>query len=342
MATKDLKDCTTEELLLELRHRERRGGAGAVRGGERVAGRHEALRGVPTERLVRTLRDRQRVVYGVDDRKDLYQVRSRRVRQAAEAVAALVRGSDLTRGNDGSYELATESYKDAYGLCGSEPFASQPLGCFCTAFLVKPDVVATAGHCVKGASDLASIRFVFGFRMVDADSPRTTFPADDVYEGVRILGRELTDGGPDWALVRLDRPVVGRQPLEFRRTGKVADRQAIFVIGHPNGLPAKYAPGARVRDNSPGPYFVANLDTYGGNSGSPVFNGRSHEVEGILVRGENDFVSNGTCNVSLVCPTSGCRGEDVTRSTVWSGELPAETRRGSTRTRARTRGRARR
>jgi hypothetical protein len=336
VAKRDLKESTTEELLLEVRRRERQRAAGGTRGAESTAGRHDALRAVSTERLVRTLRDRQRVVYGVDDRKDLYKVRSTRVRQVAGAVAALVRAADLTQKPDGSYELATESYKDAYGLCGSEPFAAQPLGCFCSGFLVKPDVVATAGHCVKGAADLATIRFVFGFHMTDADSARTTFAADDVYEGTRVLGRELTDSGPDWALVRLDRPVVGREPLAFRRAGKVADAQAIFVIGHPNGLPAKYAPGARVRDNSPDPYFVANLDTYGGNSGSPVFNGRSYEVEGILVRGENDFVSDGGCNVSLVCPTSGCRGEDVTRSTVWSGEVPADTRRRSA---ARGRGR---
>jgi Peptidase S46 len=96
----------------------------------------------------------------------------------------------------------------------------------------------------------------------------------------------------------------------------------LYVIGHPCGLPQKYAPRARVRDNTPDTFFVANLDTYGGNSGSPVFNSSSNAVEGILVRGENDFVSRGSCYVSMVCPTTGCRGEDVTRSTVWAGKLP--------------------
>jgi hypothetical protein len=94
------------------------------------------------------------------------------------------------------------------------------------------------------------------------------------------------------------------------------------VIGHPCGLPQKYAPGAQVRHNSAGPFFVANLDTYGGNSGSAVFNATNRAVEGILVRGENDFVTNGTCYVSLVCPTTGCRGEDVTHATVWAEKVP--------------------
>lgn len=101
----------------------------------------------------------------------------------------------------------------------------------------------------------------------------------------------------------------------------------MFVIGHPCGLPQKYAPGAKVRDNTPVPFFVANLDTYGGNSGSSVFNAGNGTVEGILVRGANDFISNGQCYVSLVCPTTGCRGEDVTRATVWSGKLPNTTAR---------------
>ena len=59
--------------------------------------------------------------------------------------------------------------------------------------------------------------------------------------------------------------------------------------------------------------FTANLDTYGGNSGSPVFNSETHEVEGILVRGDTDFVPLGKCMVSAVCPTNGCIGEDCTR-----------------------------
>src|SRR5262249_51918318 len=84
----------------------------------------------------------------------------------------------------------------------------------------------------------------------------------------------------------------------------------------------KFAAGAAVRNNAPDAFFVANLDTYGGNSGSPVFNSDTHVVEGILVRGENDFVLQGTCMVSLVCPTTGCRGEDCTRTAVFAQFLP--------------------
>ena len=244
MSESNLDSWSKEELLAELRHRQRRVGAPpATRAGGGPKGLHPDLDDVTNSRLASVLRDRQRVVYGTDDRQDLFAVKSKKVHAVSNAVAALVKASDLREQADGSFELRTSSYAAEFELCGNEPFASQPLGCFCSSFLVGPDVVATAGHCVKSAADLASLRFVFGFRMKDAQAANTTFAADDVYEGKA-------------------------------------------------------------------------------NSGSPVFGAGSYKVEGILVRGENDFVSNGSCSVSLVCPTTGCRGEDVTRSTVWAGKVP--------------------
>ena len=96
-------------------------------------------------------------------------------------------------------------------------------------------------------------------------------------------------------------------------------------MGHPSGLPLKFANGAQVKDTSNASYFVANLDTYGGNSGSPVFNEDDGTVEGILVRGDTDFVRDNGCFISNVCPTTGCRGEDVTRTTEFAGDVPETT-----------------
>jgi len=323
--SKRLSEWTEGELVAEVKRRERAVRSGTT--GERsvvVAARghrgHE-VQDIPTAELVRTAQARQRVIYGVDNRQDLYEVSAAKVKKAADSVVALVKKADLARKADGTYELTTSSYQQDYQLCGSEPFVNQPLGCFCSGFLVAPDVIATAGHCVKSKQDLAGMRFVFDFRMADAQNARTTFPESNVYSGTNVIARALADDGTDYALVRLDRPVTGRKPVAFRTTGKVPATAGLFVIGHPCGLPQKYAPGAKVRDNTPKPFFVANLDTYGGNSGSPVFNASNYKVEGILVRGENDFVSNGTCNVSLVCPSTGCRGEDVTRATIWAAKV---------------------
>jgi hypothetical protein len=277
-----------------------------------------------TSDLVGQLRDLQRVVYGTDGRKDLYAVARPELRKVADSVVALVAASDLKRGSNGRVTLATTRYADDYNLCASEPFFDQPLGCDCTGFLVAPDVIATAGHCARSMRRVRSIRFVFGFRMLDARRARTRFAADDVYEGVAIIAREESDEtGADWALVRLARPVVGRTPLRVRASGKIADGRSVFGVGHPNGLPVKLADGAKVRSNRRRAFFVANLDTYGGNSGSPVLDLRTRTVEGILVNGEDDFVTRGDCQVSMVCPDAGCRGEAVTRTTVFAKHIPA-------------------
>jgi hypothetical protein len=165
-------------------------------------------------------------------------------------------------------------------------------------------------------------RLVYGCEMANATTPDITIDNDEIYRGIRILGRQIGTQGTDWALVQIDRPVLNRPYVRIRRSGKIPDGAAVHVIGHPCGLPKKYAGGAVVRDNTPSPYFVANTDTYGGNSGSPVFNHATHEVEGILVRGETDFVWNGNCRVSNVCPANGCRGEDCTRTTEFVSLVP--------------------
>ena len=314
--------CDMKALRAELDRRARGGRGGGMARARADRERGGPLAGLPTEALVRTLRDLQRAIYGTDDRRDLYQVTEPGLLRVADSVAALVEVSDLHRTRAGRYRLSTTRYREDYELCDSEPFVDQPLGCSCTGFLVAPDVIATAGHCVRSTRGLRKIRFVFGFRMLGKRRARTEFGANDIYEGAELLAREEEETGADWALVRLTRPVRGRTPLRVRSSGKIADGRRVFVVGHPNGLPAKLAGGARVRNNRRRTFFLANLDTYGGNSGSPVLDARTHVVEGILVRGEDDFVKNGECYVSLVCADAGCQGEAVTRSTVWAASIP--------------------
>jgi trypsin-like peptidase len=264
----------------------------------------------------------QKVIYGVDDRLDVYQVSDAALRRDADGVVAIVNRSDITTNGDGTSTLNGETLGAAYGLCSTEPFRDQPTIAFCSGFLVDPSIVVTAAHCIDTA-DLADARFVFGYEMQDAGTAVTRITDGEIYTGRRILGRAIGTEGTDWCVVQLDRPVLNHGYLSVRRSGKTADGTAVHVIGHPSGLPKKVAGGAAVRDNSPNRYFVANLDTYGGNSGSPVYDSASHVVEGILVRGETDYVPVDGCQRSNVCPASGCRGEDVTRATEFAELVPA-------------------
>lgn len=258
------------------------------------------------------------VIYGQDDRLEIYQVSDRKILAVADSTVALfekgqlVPGKAQLRGSNrqvNTLALRANTFGAAYHLCQQEPFFNQPSGAFCSGFLVGPDLVATAGHCVED-SKCPQVAFAFGFQMNNNNTPIMTFPQTEVYGCKKVIARELTNQ-QDYALVQLDRPVTNHKPLALAQRAPAAN-EPIYVIGHPAGLPKKAAGGANVRNLSNG-FFSANTDTYGGNSGSAVFSLQTHEVLGILVRGENDFVQTANqCQMSNVCATDQCRGEDIT------------------------------
>jgi hypothetical protein len=141
----------------------------------------------------------------------------------------------------------------------------------------------------------------------------------DVFSCASIVAREQGMVGSqnlDFAIIRLDRPAAPRftpAPVRQERTA-LSSQQRVGMIGAPSGIPLKVDSGGRVRDPRAGTldFFVATTDSFGGNSGSGVYDLDYHEVAGILVRGDTDYVASGTCNIVNSCPETGCRGEDVT------------------------------
>jgi hypothetical protein len=265
---------------------------------------------------------RTKVIYGSDTRIDLYQTTDPRLKELADSTVALFESGSVSS-DGGVAKLTTKNYGERMNLCKEEPFYEQGSGAFCSGSLVAPDVIMTAGHCVPSAEECANIKFVFGFAVKEKGVQPDSVPAAEVYGCKELIGRQQVGDGADWALVRLDRKVAGHAPLKLDLTGKVAKGDEVLVIGHPSGLPTKIAGAAHVRDASNPGFFVANLDTYGGNSGSAVFNSATGLVEGILVRGEQDFVQKGDCQVSNVCPADGCRGEDVTKILNVADKIPS-------------------
>jgi hypothetical protein len=102
--------------------------------------------------------------------------------------------------------------------------------------------------------------------------------------------QEETVYGPDYALIGLDRKVADRQPLAVNRRGGLKKGARLFVTGHPNGLPFKFTANGRVVADPPedSAYFKTDLDTFSGNSGSPVFNADTLLIEGVHVRGDSE------------------------------------------------------
>lgn len=252
-----------------------------------------------------------KVIYGEDNRVDLYQIQNQAVLDAARSTAAVFSTRDL-KSQGAFFEVLGGNFMQERNMCESEAFADQPAGAFCSAFLVGQDLVATAGHCVR-ITDCATTAFAFDYALLTSNDPTQAknLNADNVYFCDRVVQREYSTT-IDYALIKLDRPVTGRDPLKLAQNYPVVGTE-VTVIGNPSGIPTKVADGANIRRTQTG-YFVTNLDTYGGNSGSAVFNTQTLEVMGILVRGERDYTydEQNECNVSNICNSDSCRGEDVT------------------------------
>jgi len=275
--------------------------------------------------------DFQKVIYGNDDRKDYFQSPSI-IQKLADSVVSLWDKSNVEYDEySGKYKVKTKKFKDVLNLCDDEPFKDQPVGAFCSGALIGKDIVITAGHCINSEEKCASTYFIFGYAIKNPktpNTPKTEFDSSDVYKCSKIIkthiGAEPTEDnpqgiglGPDYAIIKLDREVKDKTPLKINTKQNLKKGMQMYVIGYPVGLAVKYADGAWVRDPSPDGYFVANLDTYGGNSGSPVFNAETNLIEGILVRGDNDFVSTPSgCRISNRVDNDGGRGEDVTKISV--------------------------
>lgn len=258
-----------------------------------------------------------KVIYGDDNRTEVINASSK-YRQLARSTAAMVPESKLNYSDlSERFNLDTSETLEGRGICSNERFAQQPTVALCSGFLIAEDVLVTAGHCIKDMTDCTRNKWVFDYKITNGNDVNTEINKDNVYSCKSILAQKLENNGQDYAVIKLDRAVYGREPLKFRRDSKVTAGTSILVIGHPSGLPTKIADDANIREISENGYFVTNLDTYGGNSGSAVINKSTGEVEGILVRGEKDYEYNyqAGCAQSNRCSNSGCRGEDVTTIT---------------------------
>ena len=274
------------------------------------------LAGLSSSEIFAEMRSRQKVIYGEDDRTEVASCTDPLRCDRARSVAAIVKRSNLVAVGDGHVSIGGSTLEQRHALagkplCRQEAFRTQPSPALGSAFLVTPRIIATAHHCLNEET-FAARCLIFDFETDANGLAPIQFSVDSIYGCSRYVAGAFSSDGADWALIELDRPVVGRPALALSQD-PCAVGLPLYVIGHPSGLPKKIAGNAEIRDNSAATHFVANLDTYGGNSGSPVFNALTHEVEGILVRGDTDFVPLGDCYASLICPINGCRGEDCSR-----------------------------
>ena len=275
---------------------------------------------------MRVVEEGARVIYGEDTRRDYFELSAEERRiAAATAIVTYIKPSDSTdsyvkQSGDG-FDLVLQPHtRGNFKACDDEKFGKQSTGGWCTSFLVGPDIVATAGHCID-VTTLDNMAFVFGFyqNSKDPDDVPNQFRPEQVYYA-RSLVAYQHHGEVDYAFVRLKRPVSKdvADPLQIRMH-ELQPGDSINVIGYPSGLPLKFGfdPKAEVKEVTPDKYF-ANLDTYGGNSGSPVLD-QNGLVVGILVTGTTDYkIERPGCFRSVsISDETGAGGHNLTRT--WEG-----------------------
>ena len=264
--------------------------------------------------------DDSKAIFGEDDRIDVYQETDPQKLQWVASTCGLVSDTDLIENSDGTFGLLVNSWEGYFGIppCVGMPFRNQPLAAFCSGFMVGPDLLATAGHCVD-FSGLAETRFLFGFVMLDEVAPVLTFSSDQIYTGIDLVAWKL-EGADDYGVIRTDKAITANKAtaFELRSEGVIEEGELVGMIGHPSGLPMKitFSDTSVVTDNSPEEYFSAVIDVFGGNSGSPVINAETGICEGIAARAPYpEFILVGDCVDVVVRPDDGSWDMHVSKST---------------------------
>jgi hypothetical protein len=236
------------------------------------------------------------VVYGPDDRVEVFNHPDPDLRRIAqESIVALILTFRISREQDGTYSLFTESLSDLRGLCADESFGNQPTAATCSGVLIDDDLVLTAGHCIDAQTPCDTYRYVFNYSL-DDPTHLSAIRDEDVYSCAEIVSRGAPNQGnltPDFAVIRLDRPVEGgHAPVSIRPATPLEEQESLAMIGFGSGLPAKIDSGGWVADPRPETldFFSANLDAFKGHSGAATFDS-DNRLAGILIGGRTpDYV----------------------------------------------------
>lgn len=263
--------------------------------------------------------NQSRDIYGYDSRREakVYDYNGYSKAVLTSMPAGEFKGSQV-------YGLTLEErLKSSFEVDKVDPsvrFLNQPAMGSCTGFLIAPDIMVTAGHCISsdpheitdgkvdfhksyfdkyGQFTYNKKKWVFDFTNDISMTKKShekigdyyvaTIPTSNQYTVKRVLKSVLDNKRKlDYAIIQLDRPT-DRDPFRFRTGAKIAKGDNLAMIGSPFGLPLKLSDGAKVTLNAGTTWFGTNLDAFGGNSGGPVYNKAGlNMIEGILVRGRVD------------------------------------------------------
>ena len=266
-------------------------------------------------------------IYGSDDRIERYELDdSEPLYELARSSAVLFRSESLSRTSQGRWKVSAPTLGQIQNLCEGERFAEQLAAGGCSATLIAPDVVLTAGHCISPIEHVqpsnpavkagcANTKIAFDYAYSTGGDDPSEFHEEDVFQCSEVLALEYAVGEEDWAdyaVIKLDREVPGRTPVKLRDGDPVGLGTAVTLAGHPSGLPQKIAPGTvstYINTRSECDGFILDVESFPGNSGSGVFDLTTNMVAGVVSQGNggSHYVADPErpCNVARVCNVNG-------------------------------------
>lgn len=251
-------------------------------------------------------------------------VRPETARKSTSTSTVLNLGSGASRLD--SFRGLVAPDKGTGALCPGDSmmraYASDPvLPSSCTGFLWNSEVVVTAGHCTdrEGQRLLVVPDYYKGVVQERYEADGYDVKVGPAI-GATVIDRVVCGGEPsqeclDVAILRLDSELAGRRGLGPTHSTEWPDGEpAGYVVGHPLGMVLSVSRAGAVTYNSEP--LHARISAFQANSGSPVFDCRDHELQGMLVDGRDDFERRASGCLQVVNFTGAGLGE-VILPTAW-------------------------
>ncbi len=236
--------------------------------------------------------------YGNDDRQQILDASDPRVAGWAGSIAIVVNRNVLTSSGSGRLAASVPTLGEKHDLCSGERFADEPVLGFCSSYLVGPDLVATAGHCLQSTL-CEEMAFVFDFHEGGASGDVSAIPTRNVFTCAELVARQY-DGALDYALVRLDRPATGRTPFALQAAPPAVGAR-VALLGFPSGILAKVDVAGKVV-RVEGNRIRTSVDSFPGHSGGVMIDMATGRAFGVHVEGSTpSYVGTGTCMRAAGC-----------------------------------------
>lgn len=238
-----------------------------------------------------------RGVFGEDGRHEVNDVSG--ITHYTKATAVMIPKSSVDGNKVYGYSLR-QSLTMQFGIDRFDEnvkFLDQPTVANCTGFLVAPQIIVTAGHCINSIEDANDWYWLFDYTnnmKWNLEGNYVTIDRNNLYEVIEVLGSKFEgdndDELEDYAVLKLNRTVNDRKPYRIRTSGTPSARTNVYTIGSPTGLPLKISLNSEILDEGNDYWFKTNIDAFPGNSGGPVFDPNGF-IEGILVRGAVEYTN---------------------------------------------------